>query len=137
MTPTPMTPKRPSSCSTRRATRSAPTASGPCPTGRRSASCASTRGRTPRRRSPAIAFLQEWLKDVDIDSKVTSYESSKLTNIILDGEFDIFEWGWYVEPDPDSMLSYFTCDQRGNWSDSWYCNPEYDKLYLAQNAEHG
>ena len=82
----------------------------------------------------SIAFLQEWLKDVDIDSKVTSYESSKLTNIILDGEFDIFEWGWYVEPDPDSMLSYFTCDQRGNWSDSWYCNPEYDKLYLKQNA---
>ena len=86
---------------------------------------------------PALlrAFFQEWLKDVQIDSKVTSFESSKLTNIILDGEFDIFQWGWYVEPDPDSMLSYFTCDQRGNWSDSWYCNPEYDKLYLKQNAE--
>ena len=83
----------------------------------------------------SMAFLQEWLKDVDIDSKVTSFESSKLTNIILDGEYDIFEWGWYVEPDPDSILSYFTCDQRGNWSDSWYCNPEYDKLYLQQNAE--
>ncbi len=81
-----------------------------------------------------MAFFQEWLKDVQIDSKVTSYESSKLTNIILDGEYDAFEWGWYVEPDPDSMLSYFTCDQRGNWSDSWYCNPEYDRLYKEQNA---
>jgi peptide/nickel transport system substrate-binding protein len=81
-----------------------------------------------------MAFFQEWLKDVQIDSKVTSYESSKLTNIILDGEFDIFQWGWYVEPDPDSMLSYFTCAQRGNWSDSWYCNPAYDKLYREQNA---
>ena len=79
-------------------------------------------------------FFQEWLEDVDIDSKVTSYESNKLTNIILDGEFDIFEWGWYVEPDPDSMLSYFTCDQRGIWSDSWYCNEEYDKLYNEQHA---
>ena len=33
--------------------------------------------------------------------------------IILDGEFDAFEWGWYVEPDPTSMLSYMTCDQLG------------------------
>ena len=40
-------------------------------------------------------------------------ESSKLTNVILEGDFDAFEWGWYVEPDPDSMLSYMTCDQRG------------------------
>jgi peptide/nickel transport system substrate-binding protein len=81
-----------------------------------------------------MAFLKEWLKDVQIDSTVTSFESSKLTNIILDGEFDIFQWGWYVEPDPDSMLSYFTCGQRGGWSDSWYCNSTYDKLYKEQNG---
>jgi peptide/nickel transport system substrate-binding protein len=81
-----------------------------------------------------MAFFQEWLKDVQIDSKVTNFESSKLTNIILDGEFDTFEWGWYVEPDPDSILSYFTCGQRGGWSDSWYCNSEYDKLYKEQAA---
>ena len=66
---------------------------------------------------------------------MTALESNKLTDVILDGDFDIFQWGWYVEPDPDSMLSYFTCDQRGGWSDSWYCNPEYDALYTEQNAE--
>ena len=44
-----------------------------------------------------------------------------------------FQWGWYVEPDPDSMLSYFTCGQLGNWSDSWYCKSTYDKLYTEQN----
>ncbi len=81
-----------------------------------------------------MAFFKEWLADVQVDSVVTSYESSKLTNVILDGEFDTFEWGWYVEPDPDSILSYFTCAQRGGWSDSWYCNPEYDKLYKEQAA---
>ena len=55
--------------------------------------------------------------------------------MILEGTFDIFQWGWYVEPDPDSMLSYMTCGQRGNWSDSWYCNKEYDALYEQQHAE--
>lgn len=72
---------------------------------------------------------------MQIDSTVTAMESSKLTNVILDGEYDTFEWGWYVEPDPDSILSYFTCAQRGSWSDSWYCNSTYDRLYREQNAE--
>jgi len=62
-------------------------------------------------------------------------ESGKLTNVILDGTYDIFQWGWYVEPDPDSILSYFTCGQRGNWSDSWYCDKRYDQLYNAQHSE--
>ena len=82
-----------------------------------------------------MQFFQEWLADVDIDSEVETYESSKLTDVILEGNFDTFEWGWYVEPDPDSMLSYLTCDQLGNWSDSWYCNEEYDDLYQQQHVE--
>jgi peptide/nickel transport system substrate-binding protein len=80
-------------------------------------------------------YFQEWLADLGIESEVTAMESGKLTNVILDGEFDAFQWGWYVEPDPDSMLSYMTCGQRGNWSDSWYCNEEYDQLYKAQHSE--
>jgi peptide/nickel transport system substrate-binding protein len=80
-------------------------------------------------------YFQEWLADLGIESEVTSMESGKLTNVILDGEFDAFEWGWYVEPDPTSMLSYMTCGQRGSWSDSWYCNEEYDRLYEQQASE--
>jgi len=80
-------------------------------------------------------YFQEWLSDLGIDSEVTAMESGKLTNVILDGDFDAFQWGWYVEPDPDSMLSYMTCGQRGNWSDSWYCNAAYDKLYEQQHAQ--
>lgn len=82
-----------------------------------------------------LTFFSEWLADLGIDSKVTAVEEGKLTKVILDGDFDAFEWGWYVEPDPDSMLSYMTCDQRGNWSDSWYCDEEYDALYAQQHAE--
>jgi peptide/nickel transport system substrate-binding protein len=33
------------------------------------------------------------------------------------------------------MLDYLTCGQRGNWSDSWYCNEEYDALYEQQHVE--
>lgn len=80
-------------------------------------------------------FFKEWLADLGIDSEVTAMQSNKLTDVILEGNFDAFQWGWYVEPDPTSMLSYMTCDQRLNWSDSWYCNDEYDALYTAQQVE--
>ena len=80
-------------------------------------------------------FFKEWLGDLGIDAKVETYESSKLTDVILQGDFDTFEWGWYVEPDPDNMLSYMTCGQRGNWSDSWYCNDQYDALFDQQHVE--
>lgn len=79
-------------------------------------------------------FFKEWLAELGIEATVSTLESGKLTNVILEGNFDAFEWGWYVEPDPDSILSYLTCGQRGNWSDSWYCDAEYDKLYDQQKT---
>jgi peptide/nickel transport system substrate-binding protein len=32
------------------------------------------------------------------------------------------------------MLSVVTCDQYGGWSDTGYCNPEYDELYEQQGV---
>jgi peptide/nickel transport system substrate-binding protein len=65
---------------------------------------------------------------------VQTYSSSQLTNVIYKGDYDTFQWGWYVEPDPDSMLSYMTCGQRQGSSDSFYCNQQYDKLYNQQHV---
>ena len=93
-------------------------------------------GRSDSRTSQAVVpFVSEWFDELGLQTKVDLVESSKLTDVILEGNFDMFEWGWYVEPDPDSMLSYMTCGQRGNWSDSWWCNEEYDALYKAQHNE--
>jgi peptide/nickel transport system substrate-binding protein len=92
--------------------------------------------RSDSQTSPKVMeFFQEWLADLGIDSELDIVEEANLTEIILKGDFDVFEWGWYVEPDPDSILEVFTCDQFGGSSDSWYCNEEYDALYDAQNAE--
>ena len=80
-------------------------------------------------------YFKQWLADIGIKSEVSTYSSSQLTDEILKGNFDAFQWGWYVEPDPDSMLSYMTTSQLGSWSDSWYSNKEYDKLYAQQHVE--
>jgi peptide/nickel transport system substrate-binding protein len=80
-------------------------------------------------------YFKQWLADIGIKSQVSTYSSSQLTDVILKGNFDAFQWGWYVEPDPDSMLSYLTTSQLGGWSDSWYSNKQYDALYSQQHVE--
>jgi peptide/nickel transport system substrate-binding protein len=79
-------------------------------------------------------YFKQWLSDLGIKGQVSTYSSSQLTDVIYKGNFDAFQWGWYVEPDPDSMLSYLTCGQRNGSSDSWYCNKRYDQLYQKQHV---
>jgi peptide/nickel transport system substrate-binding protein len=86
-------------------------------------------------------FVQDWLEQIGIKTDVQSYSSGKLGTIINQGNYDLYDWGWYPAPDPDSILTYMTCGQRppdgqkyGN-NDSYYCNPEYDKLVEAQKSE--
>jgi peptide/nickel transport system substrate-binding protein len=80
-------------------------------------------------------YFHQWLNALGIQSQVSTYSSSQLTDVILKGNFDAFQWGWYVEPDPDSMLSYMTTDQLGNWSDSWFSDKKYDALYTKQHTQ--
>jgi peptide/nickel transport system substrate-binding protein len=43
-------------------------------------------------------------------------------------------WGWGLDPDPDFAMLIFTCDQReeGGWSDSGYCNEQFEEMYVQQ-----
>lgn len=88
-------------------------------------------------------YIREWLKEIGIEVTVSIMSEDNLTTVLGKGEFDLFDWGWVVEPDPDFQLSVMTCDQRstidgGNisagWSDSFYCDAEYDKLYEKQKT---
>ncbi len=48
--------------------------------------------------------------------------------------FDLAMWDWTALIDPDFMLSVVTCDQYGGWSDSGYCDKDYDKMYTEQQV---
>ncbi|ETK35279.1 ABC transporter substrate-binding protein [Microbispora sp. ATCC PTA-5024] len=89
-------------------------------------------------------YVQGWLKQLGIEVDLKVMAEAKLTEVIGNGEFDMFEWGWGVEPDPDFQLSTFTCGQRSTGkpgeysaglSDSFYCNKDYDALYQQQKSE--
>jgi peptide/nickel transport system substrate-binding protein len=86
-------------------------------------------------------LIQGWFEDLGISITLTVITEDELTERIGQGTFDMFEWGWVVEPDPDHQLSTFTCAKRSyrdggrvsaNLSDSFYCNPAYDRLYAQQ-----
>ena len=69
-----------------------------------------------------------------------------LTEVIGQGNYDIFHWGWVVEPDPDYQLSTFTCDKRSykdagqiyaDLSDSFYCNKAVRHAVRRAGEDHG
>jgi peptide/nickel transport system substrate-binding protein len=89
-------------------------------------------------------FVQNWLHDIGFRVTVKVVSEDSLTEIIGNGEYDLFEWGWVVEPDPDYQLSTMTCGQRSTksgksytpgLSDSFYCNPAFDALYNKQKTQ--
>ncbi|MGN6792786.1 MAG: ABC transporter substrate-binding protein [Streptosporangiaceae bacterium] len=91
-------------------------------------------------------YIKGWLNAIGIKVTITAMSDSQLTADIGNGQYDMFMWGWGVEPNPDFQLSVFTCGQRSygsgpnyspGWSDSFYCNPTYDKLYHQQQALDG
>ncbi|MFN8157689.1 MAG: ABC transporter substrate-binding protein, partial [Candidatus Nanopelagicales bacterium] len=92
----------------------------------------------------SVQFIKSYLAAVGVETNVKVVSSDALTEIIGQGKFDMFEWGWVVEPDPNYQLSTFTCANRSykdggqilaNLSDSFYCNPAYDELYTKQGGQ--
>jgi peptide/nickel transport system substrate-binding protein len=91
-----------------------------------------------------VQFVQGWFEDLGLTIETKIVSEDTLIELNGEGRFDIFEWGWVVEPDPDYQLSTFTCAQRSSeedgtiyagLSDSHFCNEEYDALYAQQQVE--
>ena len=59
-----------------------------------------------------VAYIKGWLNKIGIDSQVQIMSNDKLNEIIANGEYDLFEYDWGVEPNPDYQLSVFLCSSR-------------------------
>ena len=80
-------------------------------------------------------LVSEWMEDLGFDMRLTAMSNGKLDEAVMSGNYDMFWWGWAYDADPDQVLVYLTCDQRGVFSDSWYCSDEFDALYAQQKNE--
>ena len=91
--------------------------------------------------APVRDLVTGWLAAVGIATTVNVVDDAQLTDVIASGEYDLFVWGWAPFVDPDTMLSYFVCDQvttdieAVGYNDANWCDPEYDALYEQQKVE--
>ena len=90
----------------------------------------------------AAKLIAEEAGAVGIDFNVQVVSTDKLYDLTVrkvDGKpapaYDTFIWGWGGDPyDPSFLLSVLTTDQIGDSSDSFYSNPEYDRLFSSRPA---
>ena len=91
----------------------------------------------------AAKLVAEMAREVGIEFKVQEVSVDKLTELTVrhvDGkpapDFDSFIWAWTGDAyDPSLLLGLMTTDEIGGSSDSFYSNPEYDKLFSQQAGE--
>jgi peptide/nickel transport system substrate-binding protein len=84
---------------------------------------------------PIAELFQGWMEEIGIGVEFSSYDADQLFEVIVEGTYDTFYWGWGVFVDPDYMLSYFTESEIGNYNDANWVDPRYEELYQQQKVE--
>lgn len=90
---------------------------------------------------PIREYVSGWLEDIGIATVAEVMEEDQMYEVLAEGTYDMFIWGWTPYVDPDIMLSYFTCAQitydpaEAGWNDANWCSEEYDAMYEQQKVE--
>ncbi|WP_327087962.1 ABC transporter substrate-binding protein [Nonomuraea sp. NBC_01738] len=87
-------------------------------------------------------YLTDFWKAIGITLTTNRVDSSKFSEETgTTALFDIAISGWSVNPDPEEVLATHLCSRRpnpdgeGGGTESFYCNPEFEKLYQDQLKE--
>jgi peptide/nickel transport system substrate-binding protein len=80
-------------------------------------------------------FIEDWLEEAGIGLETKAISDTALTDAIYAADYDMFIWGWGSEADPDFILSVLTCDQIMGWSDTFWCNEDYSRMYQEQKEQ--
>jgi peptide/nickel transport system substrate-binding protein len=81
-----------------------------------------------------LEVISDGLAQIGISAPPTLMDEDSLIGLYPAFDFDLVYWGWGLDPDPDFAMLIFTCDQReeGGWSDSGYCDEEFEEMYAEQ-----
>ena len=85
-------------------------------------------------------YMSGWLHDIGIKVDIQSLSMTKLNDNLAKGDWDMLMDSWDVGADPTYMLGIQTCatlpldDGTGGNTDSFYCNPQFDKLFQQQQT---
>ena len=80
-------------------------------------------------------FIEDWFEEAGIGLETKAISDTALTDAIYAADYDMFIWGWGSDADPDFILSVLTCDQFMGWSDTFWCNEDYSRMYQEQKKQ--
>ncbi len=81
--------------------------------------------------------LQDTWTQVGVAVQIQGFDPDTLTSLCCPGfDFDVIIWSWYTDIDAGGLLGVATCAEiPSGFSETGYCNPEYDELFDAQAVE--
>jgi peptide/nickel transport system substrate-binding protein len=80
-------------------------------------------------------YIEGWFEEAGIGLETKAMGDTALTDAIYAADYDMFTWGWSSDADPDFILSVLTCDQIMGWSDTFWCNQDYSRMYGEQKEQ--
>ena len=82
-------------------------------------------------------LLQGMWAEIGVEIQIQGLDPDTLTSVCCPAfDYDIMLWGWGSDPDPAFLLGVALCSEIDTgFSETGYCNPEYDALYDAQATE--
>jgi peptide/nickel transport system substrate-binding protein len=81
--------------------------------------------------------LQDTWSQAGVQVQIQGFDADTLTSLCCPGfDFDVIIWSWYTDIDAGGLLAVATCAEiPSGFSETGYCNPEYDALFEAQATE--
>ena len=81
--------------------------------------------------------LQDTWNQIGVAVQIQGYDPDTLTSVCCPAfDFDVMIWSWYTDIDAGGLLEVATCAQiPTGFSETGYCNPEFDELFEAQSVE--
>jgi len=83
-----------------------------------------------------LETISDGFSQIGISAPPTLMDEDSLIALYPAFDFDLIYWSWGLDPDPDFAMLIFSCDQReeGGWSDSGYCDEEFEQMYVEQGV---
>ncbi len=82
-------------------------------------------------------LLQGMWQKIGVKIEIQGLDPDTLTSVCCPTfDYDVILWGWGGDPDPAFLLGVTLCSEiTTGFSESGYCNPNYDDLYSQQGVE--
>ena len=82
-------------------------------------------------------LLQGMWAEIGVAIEIQGLDPDTLTSVCCPSfDYDVMLWGWGSDPDPAFLLGVGLCSEIDTgFSETGYCNPDYDALYESQAVE--